>query len=123
MCINAYARKNGLLKDSDKNLSGEDCREGLTAIICVKLREPQFEGQTKGKLGNTEIRTLVAAIVTDKLTTYFEENPRSPAPSSKRPLPPAARRGRPQGARNHPAQISAGGRGPAQQAEGLQRTQ
>ena len=69
--LNAYARKNNLLKDSDKNLS----REGLTAIISVKLREPQFEGQTKGKLGNTEMRQVVSAIVTDKLTTYFEENP------------------------------------------------
>ena len=73
--LNAYARKNNLLKDSDKNLSGEDCREGLTAIFSVKLREPQFEGQTKGKLGNTEMRQVVSAIVTDKLTTYFEENP------------------------------------------------
>ena len=73
--LNAYARKNNLLKDSDKNLSGEDCREGLTAIISVKLREPQFEGQTKGKLGNTEMRQVVSSIVTDKLTTYFEENP------------------------------------------------
>ena len=73
--LNAYARKNNLLKDSDKNLSGEDCREGLTAIISVKLREPQFEGQTKGKLGNTEMRQVVSAIVTNKLTTYFEENP------------------------------------------------
>ena len=73
--LNAYARKNNLLKDSDKNLSGEDCREGLTAIISVKLREPQYEGQTKGKLGNTEMRQVVSAIVTDKLTTYFEENP------------------------------------------------
>ena len=62
--LNAYARKNNLLKDSDKNLSGEDCREGLTAIISVKLREPQFEGQTKGKLGNTEMRQVVSAIVT-----------------------------------------------------------
>ena len=73
--LNTYARKNNLLKEKDKNLSGDDCREGLTAIISVKLREPQFEGQTKGKLGNTEIRQVVSAIVTDKLTTYFEENP------------------------------------------------
>ena len=73
--LNAYARKNNLLKDSDRNLSGEDCREGLTAIISVKLREPQFEGQTKGKLGNTEMRGVVSSIVTDRLTTYFEENP------------------------------------------------
>lgn len=63
------------MKEKDKNLSGDDCREGLTAIISVKLREPQFEGQTKGKLGNTEMRGVVSAIVTDKLTTYFEENP------------------------------------------------
>ena len=73
--LNAYARKNNLLKEKDKNLSGDDCREGLTAIISVKLREPQLEGQTKGKLGNTEMRGVVSAIVTDKLTTYFEENP------------------------------------------------
>ena len=73
--LNAYARKNNLLKEKDKNLSGDDCREGLTAIISVKLREPQFEGQTKGKLGNTEMRGVVSAIVTDRLTTYFEENP------------------------------------------------
>ena len=73
--LNTYARKNNLLKEKDKNLSGDDCREGLTAIISVKLREPQFEGQTKGKLGNTEMRGVVSAIVTDKLTTYFEENP------------------------------------------------
>ena len=73
--LNAYARNNNLLKEKDKNLSGDDCREGLTAIISVKLREPQFEGQTKGKLGNTEMRGVVSAIVTDKLTTYFEENP------------------------------------------------
>ena len=73
--LNTYARKNNLLKEKDKNLSGDDCREGLTAIISVKLREPQFEGQTKGKLGNTEMRQVVSANVTDKLTTYFEENP------------------------------------------------
>ena len=73
--LNAYARKNNLLKDSDKNLSGEDCREGLTAIISVKLREPQFEGQTKAKLGNTYIKTLVSNIVYNKLSEFLEENP------------------------------------------------
>ena len=73
--LNAYARKNNLLKESDKNLSGEDCREGLTVVISVKLREPQFEGQTKGKLGNTEMRGVVSSIVAEKLATYFEENP------------------------------------------------
>ena len=73
--LNDYARKNNILKDADKNLSGEDFREGLTAIISVKLTEAQFEGQTKGKLGNTEIRSLVEDIMTRKLTTFLEENP------------------------------------------------
>ena len=73
--LNAYARKNNMIKEGDKPLSGEDCREGLTAVISVKLRDPQFEGQTKGKLGNTEMRGIVDSIVADKLTTYFEENP------------------------------------------------
>ncbi len=73
--FNEYGRKKGLLKDSDRNLSGEDCREGLTAVISVKLQEAQFEGQTKAKLGNTEIRTLVESIVYDKLMTFFEETP------------------------------------------------
>ncbi len=73
--LNDYARKSGILKDSDKNLSGEDTREGLCAIISVKLEDAQFESQTKAKLGNSEVRTLVDSIVTAKLTEYFEENP------------------------------------------------
>ena len=73
--MNDYARKFGKLKDNDKNLSGEDVREGITAIISVKLKEAQFEGQTKAKLGNTEVRTMVDKLVRDKLMTYFEENP------------------------------------------------
>ena len=73
--INEYARKYKLLKEDDKNLSGEDAREGLTAVISVKLREAQFEGQTKTKLGNSAIRTLVDSIVGDKLTSFMEENP------------------------------------------------
>ncbi len=73
--FNEYGRKQGYLKENDKNLSGEDVREGLTAIISVKVREAQFEGQTKTKLGNTEIRTMVDNMVYDKLMTYFEENP------------------------------------------------
>jgi len=73
--INDYARKYSMLKENDKNLMGEDVREGLTAIISVKLLEPQFEGQTKTKLGNSEIRSLVENVVTEKLTDYFEENP------------------------------------------------
>ena len=73
--INDYARKNNLLKEKEENLSGDDVREGMTAIISVKLQEAQFEGQTKGKLGNTEIRGLVEGVLGEKLTTYFEENP------------------------------------------------
>lgn len=72
--INDYAHSNNLLKDDDK-LSGEDVREGLTAIISVKLKNPQFEGQTKTKLGNSEMRTIVAKAVTEGLGTYLEENP------------------------------------------------
>ena len=73
--MNDYARKFGKLKDNDKNLSGEDVREGLTAIISVKLKEAQFEGQTKAKLGNTEVRTMVDKLLRDKLMVYLEENP------------------------------------------------
>ena len=73
--INDYGRKTGMLKNSDQNLSGEDVREGLAAIVSVKLVEPQFEGQTKTKLGNSEVRPLVDGLVSDKLATYFEENP------------------------------------------------
>ncbi len=73
--MNDYARKFGKLKDNDKNLSGEDVREGLTAIISVKLKEAQFEGQTKAKLGNTEVRTMVDKLMRDKLMVYLEENP------------------------------------------------
>ncbi len=73
--INDYARKNGILKDSEKNLSGEDVREGLCAIVSVKLENAQFESQTKAKLGNSEIRTLVENTVNAKLAEYFEENP------------------------------------------------
>ena len=73
--FNDYGKKYGILKDGDKKLSGEDVREGLTAVISVKLTEAQFEGQTKGKLGNTEITGIVSAMVYEKLMTYFEENP------------------------------------------------
>ena len=73
--MNDYARKYNILKENDKNLTGEDVREGLTAIISVKLKEAQFEGQTKAKLGNTKIRSLVDGLVSDKLSVYLEENP------------------------------------------------
>lgn len=73
--MNDYARKFNKLKDNDKNLSGEDVREGLTAVISVKLKEAQFEGQTKGKLGNTEVRTMVDKLISEKLSVFLEENP------------------------------------------------
>ena len=74
--LNAYGVKNGIIKGEDK-VSGEDCREGITAIISVKLTDAQFEGQTKAKLGNAYIRTLVEQIVGEKLATYFEEHPQT----------------------------------------------
>ena len=73
--INDYARKTGVIKGDDKGLSGDDVREGLVAIISVKLTDAQFESQTKAKLGNSEIRTLVDSIVYGKLVEFFEENP------------------------------------------------
>ncbi|MBZ4687614.1 MAG: gyrase subunit [Clostridia bacterium] len=73
--VNDYGRKHNILKEKDNNLSGEDIREGLTGIISVKVKEPQFEGQTKTKLGNTEVRGIVDSIVTERLGTFLEENP------------------------------------------------
>ena len=73
--FNDYARKNKLLKDSEPNLSGDDIREGLTAIVSVKIENPQFEGQTKQKLGNSEARGAVDAVVSEKLTYFLEQNP------------------------------------------------
>ena len=73
--MNDYARKFNKLKENDKNLSGEDVREGLTAVISVKVKEAQFEGQTKAKLGNTEVRTMVDKLLSEKLSVFLEENP------------------------------------------------
>ncbi len=73
--INNYGRKNKIIKEADANLDGEDVREGLAAVVSVKLVEPQFEGQTKAKLGNSEIRPMVDSMVSDKLSQVFEENP------------------------------------------------
>lgn len=73
--FNDYGKKFGILKDSDKKFTGDDVREGITAVISVKLTEAQFEGQTKGKLGNTEMTGVVSSLVYDKLMTYFEEHP------------------------------------------------
>jgi DNA gyrase subunit B len=74
--VNEYARKRGMLKDADANLSTDDCMEGLTAIISVKLLDPQFEGQTKTKLGNAKLRPIVNALVTERLDFFLEENPK-----------------------------------------------
>jgi DNA gyrase subunit B len=73
--INDYARKNGYLKEEEANLSGDDVREGLTAVVSVKLREPQFEGQTKARLGNPEVRTVVESVFLDAFEEYLEKNP------------------------------------------------
>lgn len=73
--FNAYAREKKILKDSDPALTGDDIREGLTAIISIKIEEPQFEGQTKQKLGNSEARGAVDAVVSEKLTYFLEQNP------------------------------------------------
>ena len=73
--FNDYARKNDFLKESDNNLSGEDVREGLTGVVAVKIREPQFEGQTKAKLGNPEAKAMVDQIVSERLTDFLERNP------------------------------------------------
>ena len=73
--INDFARKGGFIKESDQNLTGDDIREGLTAVVSVKIKDPQFEGQTKGKLGNTEARTAVEAVVSEALQDYLERYP------------------------------------------------
>ena len=73
--VNDYARKNGILKEKDPNLQGEDIREGLTAIISIKIEDPQFEGQTKRKLGNTEVKGIVDSLFAEELNTFLQENP------------------------------------------------
>lgn len=73
--LNRYAKKNGILKENDNNLTGEDVRDGLTAIVSVKVQEPQFEGQTKTKLGNSEVNGQVISVLTEYFSRYLEENP------------------------------------------------
>ena len=73
--VNKYAREKGILKEKDENLSGDDVREGLTAVISIKLGEPQFEGQTKTKLGNTEAKSFVQRVAGDQLGDWFDRNP------------------------------------------------
>ena len=105
---NKYARAKGTLKEKDDNLLGEDIREGLTAIISVRLQDPQFEGQTKAKLGNVPVRSLVERATNEKLAEWFEENPREANQiiqkgAAGRPGPG----GRPVGPRPDPAQVGA----------------
>jgi len=90
--VNKYARDKGLLKEKDENLSGDDVREGLTAVISVKLREPQFEGQTKTKLGNTEAKSFVQRIVGDQLADWFDRNPSQARDIVKKSIQAAAAR-------------------------------
>jgi DNA gyrase subunit B len=73
--LNSYASSHNLLKDLSENITGDDCREGLTAVLSIKLRDPQFEGQTKTKLGNSEVKGIVESIVNERLSAYLEENP------------------------------------------------
>ncbi len=75
--VNDYAKRNNMLKGLEDNLQGEDIREGVAAIVSVKIRDPQFEGQTKTKLGNSEVKGMVEALINEKLNTFFEENPRT----------------------------------------------
>ena len=73
--LNDYGRKSGLIKDNESNLSGEDVREGLAAVISVKVLDPQFEGQTKGKLGTSEVKGITDTVVSEGLKTFLEEHP------------------------------------------------
>ena len=98
--VNRYARARNLLKEKEENLKGEDIREGLTAIISVRLRDPQFEGQTKAKLGNTSIRSLTERTTNQKLTEWLEENPREASQIVQKSMQAARARLAAQGARD-----------------------
>ena len=118
--VNDFARGQKLLKEKDDNLTGDDIREGLTAVISVKLGEPQFEGQTKTKLGNSEVKGFVQRAVTDELGHWLGAHPSEG--TRHRPQVGAGRRradGGPQGPRGHPPQGAAGVRWPARQAARL----
>jgi len=98
--VNRYARARNILKEKEENLKGEDIREGLTAIVSVRLRDPQFEGQTKSKLGNTSIRSLTERTTNQKLTEWLEENPREAGQIVQKSLQAARARMAAQGARD-----------------------
>ena len=106
--LNAYARQKGFIKEKEENLSGEDVREGLTAIISVKVQDPQFEGQTKTKLGNPPVEGFVQAAVNKGLGEFLEENPAEGNQIIKKAVQAVPRaRGGAQGARPHPPQVRA----------------
>ena len=118
--LNAYARDKGLLKEKDDNLAGEDVREGLTAVISVKLHDPQFEGQTKTKLGNPPIEGLVEETVNRKLAEFLEENPGEAKRIISKAVDAArARDGGAQGPRPDPPQVGARELDAARQARRL----
>ena len=120
--INDFGREKGYLKDKDDNLSGTDVREGLTAVISVKLTDAQFEGQTKAKLGNTEVRSLVSGLVYDKLKEFLEENPGVAKAIYEKATQAAPRPGgRPQGPRFGPPQERSRDQPHARQAGRLPR--
>ena len=110
-----------MLKDADANLSTDDCMEGLTAIVSVKLQDPQFEGQTKTKLGNAKLRPIVNALVTERLEFFLEENPEDRARDRREVHAGGPRsRSRQESARSHAAQERARRQRPARQARRLQ---
>ena len=118
--VNRYAKQRNFIKETADNLSGEDIREGLTAIVSVRLTNPQFEGQTKGKLGNVSIRSLVEKTMNDKLAEWMEENPKEAGQVvQKALLAQRARIGRASSPRPHPAQERPGRGGPSRQARRL----
>ena len=105
--VNKYARAKGLLKEKDDNLQGEDIREGLTAIISVRLPDPQFEGQTKAKLGNVSMRSLVERATNEKLADWLEEHPTEARQIVAKAHPGrSGPGGRPPGPRRHPPQVT-----------------
>ena len=118
--VNKYARAKNLLKEKDDNLLGEDIREGITAIVAVKLRDPQFEGQTKAKLGNVPMRSFVQKATNERLAEWLEENPAEANRVVKKALRrgPGARRGEERPQRDPPQDVAVGRRH-ARQAEGL----
>ncbi len=119
--VNGYARKRGMLKEADNSLSTDDIMEGLTAVVSVKLQDPQFEGQTKTKLGNARVRSIVYGLVNERLEFFFEENPKLRARDRRQVHAGAARaRCREESARSLAPQERARGLGPARQARRLQ---